>query len=556
MLRTSLVAAAMFAATGQAASALQLPVSGQLQQIPPPAARAQPTADIRIERPDPRVEAPSDGRRIRVSALRVSGGTIFSEDELIAASGVQPGADLTLVDLGVAASRISGFYNSRGYVLAQAYLPAQDVVDGVVTIAVIEGHYGAVDVRNQSGVPDALARYLMKGLDPGDPVAIAPLERRLLLLSDIPGVVLRSTLSPGDETGLSDLTVDLARAPRFSGSLEADNAGNRYTGAYRGGGQLNINNATGRGDQISLRLLASTEGLAYGRAAWQAPLGEATVGLAYTRMQYDLGREFSGLDASGTADIFSAFASYPIVRSRGANLYAVGSLDAKYLTDEIGLVSQTSDKTLRAMTLGLRGDIRDTIFGGGFTTGSLSWTSGDLDIESPLERAADAASAHSQGGYNRLQYSVSRLQNLGGRLSLFGAVRGQVSADNLDSSEKIGLGGAYAVRAYPDGEAYGDEGYVATLEARLDLAPSLTRGLPGRFEMITFIDAGEVDFAHSPWFDGPNHARRSGGGVGINWFGPKDVILRAAYAHRFNDQVSTSGPDEGGRAWFQLVKLF
>ncbi|MFN3536981.1 MAG: ShlB/FhaC/HecB family hemolysin secretion/activation protein [Brevundimonas sp.] len=490
-----------------------------------------------------------------MDALRITGATLFTQAELLAATDFTPGRDLTLPELRNAAGRITHLYNSHGYVLAQAYLPAQDVIDGRVTIAVIEGRYGSIAVRNQSGVPDRLAAGLLSGLEPGDPVAIAPLERRLLLLSDTPGVVVQSTLSPGAEVGSSDLTVDLTRAPRIHGSMEADNAGNRYTGAYRFGGSLNVANPTGAGDLISLRLLTSTEGLAYGRAAWQAPLGAATVGVAYTHMRYDLGREFSALDAGGAADIFSAFVSYPLIRSRTANLYAFGGLDAKFLTDEIGLVSQVSDKEVRAVTAGLRGDSRDGFAGGGWNAGSLSWTSGNLEIGSRAERAADATSARTQGDFNVIRYSVSRLQTVRGPLSVYASLRGQIATDNLDSSERMGLGGAYAVRAYPEGEAYGDEGYVATLEARwtLDQWP---QSLPGQFQLIAFVDTGEVDFAHDPWFSGPNHARRSGGGLGVNWFGPHDIIVRAAYARRFNDQISTSGPDEAGRAWFQIVKLF
>lgn len=554
MLKSGLIAAALLA-TSQTAYAQQPPGGGQLQQIPPAALPQRPGPDIRIEHPDAPTDAVAEGARIRVNSLRVTGATLFAEDELIAAAGFTPGSDLTLPELRNLAAGITRFYNSRGYVLAQAYLPAQDVLEGTVTVAVIEGRYGAINVRNQSGVSDDVARRITAGLNTGDPVAIAPLERRLLLLSDIPGVRVHSTLSPGAEVGAADLTVDLARAPRLSGSLEADNAGNRYTGAYRFGGSVNYANATGFGDLLSLRLLASTKGLAYGRAAWQAPLGAATVGVAYTHMQYELGREFRALDAGGTADIFSVFASYPLIRSRTANLYALASLDAKYLTDEIGLVSQVSDKEIQAVTLGLRGDSRDAFGGGGWNAGSLSWTSGDLNIESPLERAADAMSARSQGGFNKLQYAVSRLQAVSGPLSVYGAVRGQIATDNLDSSEKMELGGAYAVRAYPEGEAYGDEGYVATIEARLEL-DRWTGALPGRFQLIGFVDGGEVDFAHDPWFTGPNHARRSGGGIGLNWFGPQNLIVRASYARRFNDQISTSGPDETGRAWFQIVKLF
>ena len=554
MLRTSLVAAALLASS-QNAYAQQPPASGQLQQIPPAAVPLRPAPDIRIERPEPSTDAVAEGARIRVDVLRVTGATLFTEAELLAATGFMPGRDLTLPELGNAAARITDFYNDRGYVLTQAYLPAQDVVGGTVTIAVVEARYGVIDLRNQSGVSSSVARGILNGLDGGDPVAIAPLERRLLLLSDIPGVVVHSTLSPGEEVGSSNLTVDLTRAPRIFGSLEADNAGNRYTGAYRFGGSVNFANPTGIGDLISLRLLASTEGLAYGRAAWQAPLAEATVGVAYTHMQYSLGREFSALDARGTADIFSVFASYPLIRSRAANLYALASYDAKFLDDEIGLVSQASEKEIKAVTLGLRGDSRDSFGGGGWNAASLSWTSGELDIQSPLERDADALSARSQGGFNKLQYAFSRLQTVSGPLSIYGAVRGQLATDNLDSSEKMELGGAYGVRAYPEGEAYGDEGFVATVETRLML-DQWTQSVPGQFQLIAFVDGGEVDFAHDPWFPGSNHARRSGGGIGINWFGPDDLIIRASYARRFNDQVSTSGPDETGRAWFQIVKLF
>lgn len=554
MLRSSLVLAAILAAS-QNAHAQTPPVGGQLQQIPPAAVPQRPAPDIRIERPEAPADAEAEGRRIRVDALRITGATLFTEAELVAATGFTPGSALTLPELRNAAAEITRFYNSRGYVLAQAYLPPQDVVGGTVTLAVVEGRYGAIDLRNQSGVSDAVVGRLLNGLTPGVPVAIAPLERSLLLLSDVPGVVVHSTLSPGAAVGSSDLTVDLTRGRRISGSLEADNAGNRYTGAYRFGGSVNFHNPTGMGDLLSLRLLASTEGLAYGRAAWQAPLGEATVGVAWTHMQYDLGREFSALEAGGTADILSVFASYPLIRSRTANLYALASFDAKFLSDEIGLVSQVSDKEIRAVTFGLRGDSRDGFGGGGWNAGSLSWTSGDLDIEDPFERAADAMTARSHGGFNKLQYAVSRLQTVSGPLSVYGSLRGQVATSNLDASEKMELGGAYAVRAYPEGEAYGDEGYVATVEARLAL-DEWTGSLPGRFQLIGFVDAGEVDFAHDPWFPGPNHARRSGFGAGVVWSGPDDLFVRATYAHRLGAQAVTSGPDDSGRAWFQIVKLF
>jgi hemolysin activation/secretion protein len=556
-LTLSLFAAAALCATVQNASAQAPPnAGGQLQQIPPEILPPPQTLNLPIP-PPARTDLPADdGAAVRVNTLNVTGNTLFTEQELVAAAGFTPGADLTIAEMRNAAASIARYYNTRGYFLAQAYLPEQNVNNGAVTIAVVEGRYGAITLRNQARLAERVPRHIMNDLDSGDPVALAPLERSLLLLSDIPGVDVRSTLSPGANVGASDLTIDLTPGRPISGSVEADNAGSRYTGEYRFGGTINFNNPTGNGDMLSLRLLASTEDLAYGRIAYQAPVGDATLGVAFTHLQYELGREFSGLDASGTADIFSVFGSYPLIRSRSHNLYALASLDFATLEDEIGLTSQVSNKTSQSASLGLRGDSRDDFGGGGWNDYSLFWTTGNLDIENDAERAIDVVTARSDGSFNKLEFSLARQQTVKGPFSLYGALRGQIAFDNLDSSEKMELGGAYGVRAYPEGEGYGDQGYIATLEARLAL-DQWTTSLPDHhFQAFAFVETGEVDFAQDPWFAGSNHARRSGYGVGALWAAPHDIFVRATYALQLGDQEATSAPDEDGRFWFQITKLF
>ncbi len=555
MLKPSHVAFALIVTT-QGAQAQQVPSAGtQLQQVPQAPAPQKLPPVIEIERSVLSAEGPDAGPAVRVASLNVHGQTIFSQAELLAATGFTPGSDLTLGQLRVLAGRISKHYHDRGYFLAQAYLPAQDVQNGAITIEVIEGRYGKIDVRNGAPISDETPARVLRGLAPGDLVANSPLERRLLLLSDIPGVRVKATLAPGANLGTSDLIVDVAPGPRVSGSIEADNAGSRYTGAYRFGGSINLNNPGGYGDLLSLRLLASDGGLAYGRASYQAPIGNLTLGIAYAHLRYALGREFEMLDGSGTANIVSAYASYPLVRTRRANLYALASADYKMLRDDLGVVSSHSDKRIKAGTLGISGDSRDDLGGGGSNVFSAGWTMGDLEIRSPVERAIDETSARSAGGFNKVQGSFARLQSIGGPLSFYASVRGQYAFDNLDSSEKIELGGANGVRAYPEGEAFGDTGYVASAELRLMLGGS-PDALPGRFELVGFADTGEVRYAHNPWFAGSNHARRSGYGVGINWAGPEGFLIRASYARKLGTGPATSAPDEDGRFWFQLVKFF
>jgi hemolysin activation/secretion protein len=543
-------------ASAQIAHGQTAPSAGtQLQQLPLPPNNAPLAPTLEFKPVGSLDDASDTGARVRVAALDVTGQTVFTKAELLTATEFTPGSDLTLKQLRVLAARIADYYHARGYFVAQAYLPAQDIQNGRVIIAVIEGRYGKIDLRNTANISTGTLAARLDGLGPGDLVMAAPLERRLLLLSDIPGVHVTATLAPGSEAGTSDLIVDAQRGPRFSGDIEADDGGARSTGVYRFGGTINLNNPLGAGDQFSVRLLASDSGLAYGRASYQAPIGNATLGVAYAHLHYTLGREFAALNGSGTADIFSGYGRYPLVRSRRADLYALGEANYKLLRDDLGIVSSHSDKRIAAGTLGLAGDSRDDIGGGGTNVFSLGWTIGNLDIRSPVERAIDASTARSAGGFKKLQGSAARLQTAAGPLSLYAAIRWQYAFNNLDSSEKMELGGAYGVRAYPEGEAFGDTGYIVTTEARLLLGgqPSV---LPGRFELTAFIETGGVRFAHDPWFSGPNYARRSGYGAGVNWTGPEGILIRTSYARKLGTGPSTSAPDRSGRFWFQIVKLF
>jgi hemolysin activation/secretion protein len=556
-MKISILTVALLAAAPSAFAQPTLGGGAQLQQVPRAPAQPKVAPDFRIDRGAAAAVAPeSGGARFVVRALHVTGASRFTEQELIAATGFQPGAEIDLPGLRAMAARITDLYNRHGYLVAQAYVPAQQIQDGVVTIEVIEGRYGQVALSNETNVSNGLARSVLAGLHPGDIVATAPLERRLLLLSDLPGVAVKSTLTPGASVGTSDLLVDLTPARRITGSLEADNAGNRYTGQYRGGGTLYLNEPLGLGDVASLRLLTAGSGFNYVRGAYQARIQDATVGVAYEHLSYKLGKEFAPLHANGTVDIASLFGSYPLIRSRDTNLYALADFDDRRFKDKVGATSSVVDRSAQVAILGLAGDHHDGLWGGGWTSGSVNWSLGDLDIKTPPVRAIDALTARSNGGYNKLAFEIARLQSVGGGpLSLYGEARGQLASKNLDSSEKMELGGAYGVRAYPEGEAYGDEGFILTAEARLRLA-RLSQITRGELQAVAFVDHGEITINKDRWAPGINSRSLSAAGVGLTWAAPQDLLIKVSYAFKLGSERATSAPDRSGRLWVQISKLF
>jgi hemolysin activation/secretion protein len=544
-------------ALSQAIFAQQAPTAGsQLQQIPASPVPQKALPEIRIDQGTaPSGAASGSTVKVLVKNLRITGAQVYSEAELIAVTGFIPGSELTLADLHVMAEKITQHYRKAGYFVAQAYLPAQEIKDNAVTVAVLEGRYGNIALHNQTNLSDAQANRLLSGLGSGDIITTEPLEDRLLLLSDLPGVKVNSTLVPGASVGTSDLIVNVVPGQRVTGSIDADNAGNRYTGEYRLGATVNLNNPLGQGDVASLRVLTTGSGLKYARASYQMQFGKARVGVAYSKLDYRLGREFAPLGAHGTAEVASVFGSYPLIRSRNNNLYVGLAYDDKKFQDKIDLTSSVTNKKAQVLTASLYGDHRDGLGGGGFSTYALAGTAGNIDIQTPAALAADAASARSNGGFNKLAYAASRLQRLGGPFSLYAGINGQVASKNLDISEKMELGGMNAIRAYPEGEAYADEGYVATLEARMQL-PKLWEQMRGQMQLIGFVDTGSVTINKNPWAAGSNTRHLSGAGVGMTWAENNNFFLRAYYARKLGGATAISAPDRSGRFWLQVVKYF
>ena len=555
MFNSKLIPLALLVLSPLAYAQTPLGAGGQMQQIPPAPKLPLSMPSIQIRPGSPLGETKPDTAKIAVNRLALTGASSYSEARLLALTGFVPGSSLSLTELQGMATRITSFYRQNGYFVAQAYLPAQDINNGLVTIAIIEGHYGQIVLNNQSRVSNDLALALLSPLKTGDTVAAAPLESQLLLLSDLPGVMVSSTLVPGATLGTSNLQVDLKPGRAISGSVDADNAGNRYTGANRIGATINFNEPLGNGDVATLRALTSGSGLSYLRGSYQMQFGKATAGVAYSALRYELGQEFADLQAHGTAEVASIYGSYPLVRSRNTNLYAALALDGKTFQDKRDSPASVTDKKAQVLTASLSGDHRDYLGGGGQTAYSLAWSSGNIDLQTPADLTIDGNTAQSNGHFDKLGFSLSRLQRVNDELSLSAAINGQLASKNLDVSEKMELGGMYGVRAYPEGEAYADQGYVLSLEARW-LLPKLTEKLPGQVQLIGFADTGSVTLNKNPWAPVENQRTLSGAGVGLNWFESGNFMVRAYYAFKLGSEAATSAPDADGRFWIQAVKYF
>jgi hemolysin activation/secretion protein len=533
------------------AQSLPPPDAGQsmrgLEQRPP---ALPPKQSLELDLPDAPLEQVQDGgATVQVDGFVLEGNAAIADAELLPLLADLAHRRVSLGQLQAGAHRLTLRYRERGYPLARAFLPAQDIEDGKVRIVVLEGRYGQIGVHNASRLRDAAVAAPLRALKPGQAVRAAPLERALLSLRELAGVQASATLQPGASVGATDLVVDVQPGPPLSGSIEADNQGNRYTGQYRLGGSLALDSPLRLGDRFSLQVLGTDEDQYYYRAAWQVPVGpwSTRLGASWSRMDYRLGRDFADLDAHGKALIASAFVSQPLLRRRDANLYAVLQFDRKRLQDDIDLYDSRSRKHSRVLTATLYGDSRDGWLGGGANSFALSWSHGRLAIDDADGRALDTATAGSAGDFNVVRPSLVRLQGLGGRFGLYAQAQGQWSDANLDSSEKFYLGGADGVRAYPQGEAAGDQGWLASLELRYTLTAA--------WQLSLFVDHGQVRLDKRPWSEDRNHRGLSALGTGANW-AAGGWRIGATVAWRLGDAHAESGGGRSPQLWVQALRGF
>ena len=522
-----------------------------------------PGAPVVEEPRRPALTAPAS-RLFFVKSFRITRNSAFTEEVLLALLKDFTGKELSLADLERAADLITRFYREHGYFVARAYVPAQELRDGVVEITVLEGKLDRFSLKLEYEIrlkPQVVEKTLRAALPQDGLIRLDELERGLLLLNDLPGVEVRSVLLPGSTLGTSVVAVEVNEGPLVTGSLDFDNYGSKFTGPFRLSPALSLNDPSGYGDQLNFRATESA-GTSYGRLAYQIPVNSSglKLGGAYAETRYKLCCEFASLQARGEARTGTLNAQYPILRGRNANAYATAAYDSKHFFNET-IAGTTSDKKTDVVAFGVNGDSSVFLGEGGLSGFGLAVSYGQLNLDGwAADRAADAASARTHGSYGKTAFSMSRLQRLGETTSFYAGLSGQIASKNLDSSEKFILGGPLGVRGYPTGEAAGDEGLLLNLELRYDLQPAL--------QLAAFVDHGEIRLHKNEWAgwqgntSAGNRYALSGLGVGLNWNRPGNFLVRASLAQPIGENPGrdANGNDSDNtknriRLWFQAVKF-
>ena len=511
------------------------------------------------------IEDKDDGEKIFVKNFVFEGTkAAFTVDQLNQLIEDNLNQELSFGEIQNLVNRIRNAYLEKGYFLTSVSIPEQEVVNGSLVVNINEGSLDpdtpykikGINLRLKENLP---IKYMSKAMN--GRVTHSGLERGILNINDIPGISGTINLSPGSVPGSTQVELDVMEAPFVEGMISADNFGSRYTGEYRATAMVNVNNPSKLGDQITLTKVLSFDGnFDMNLIGYNFPLGRSGLrsNFYYSNLDYQLGKEFKTDPVSkGTADVYSGGFNYPVFNSSRRSVFLSGTYNFKDLYNEnVGVV--VSDKTAETQDVGLIFQNTDNIVNSGFTQLSLTQTFGDTDLTKvAADFAADqgAGGAKTNGNFQKFNAQVFRIQEISDKLNLQILASAQKVDKNVDSSEDFSLGGPTAIRAYPSGEAAGDEGFRVSVDAQYDL---ISGSKFGDIILSSFYDYGEIKQykdTHDIVMTSPNEYSLEGWGVALDFLTMNRFNLKVIWADAIGDNPgktlgnNSDGKNNSSRIW-------
>jgi hemolysin activation/secretion protein len=406
------------------------------------------------------------------------------------------GKRISGADIFAAARELEAAYAKAGYVLVRVILPPQDLRDGAtLTLNIVDGYIERVEMANVSSRVQSRIMRLVGPLVGKHELTLKEIERRVLLAGDVPGVILRSTLAPGSQTGAAVLVLE-ARYQSFDLSLSGDNTLSSALGGRQFGAAADWNGVGGLGELTYARVggdpSAGADSFMSDRprnrslaAGLIVPTGDqgVSVNLEGTRT-HTTPLEQAGTQSSDLFERLSLRARYPWIRSRNFNLNSQLVLDAENETENLILPAQLPlfEDRLRVLREMQEWNHLNR-FGGSFS-GSMTVSWG-FDAFGARSAAAATSSLPlsrqgAQANFKKLEATLDYSQSLAAHLSASISARGQVAFGHaLVRSEEFGIADPDALSTFDAGSLEGDGGYVLRAELSSPWGVPLKSGRAG-----------------------------------------------------------------------------
>lgn len=506
-----------------------------------PALESEPATEVRAESTasGDAGAAPAAGEGAEASAatfdvleLRVVGNTLLPAKDIERVVYPFLGPGRSMRDVEAARDALGALYRERGYGTANVDVPEQDVVDGVVRLAVTEGTLGRLRVTGAKYYSGRAIRSALPALQPGTTPRLPELQERLVALArQSPGRQITPVLKSGARPGTFDLDLRVKDELPLKTTLEVNDRYTADTSRTRASAGVSYDNLWQRGHSLSLQYQFSPEepsevsvwALTYvGRS-----LATPNVWVLYAVDSNSDVAALGTLSVIGKGRIFGGRYIIPTVSSAERQASWSLGVDYKDFLENVRTATVADGRTPISYAVWSAG-YSDSRVTQRFTLGgTLGLALGQRGLGNS---SSEFAFKRFRGTPNfvALRGSGSLSMNVLG--NGFARVRSafQYSPQPLVSNEQFNLGGVDSVRGYLDAESLTDIGVTGSAEIGAAWWRDPARPAAA-LEAFAFFDAG-VGGVQSPLPSQTTRFDLSSWGVGLHLTRPAWLDARVDWA--------------------------
>ena len=485
------------------------PLPKEIQPLTPP-------IQIPVPKPPEEKVEPFHLPRIFVREIKITGNTVFSDETLKEVTAPYENRELSDTDLESLRLALTIYHINKGYINSGAVIPDQTIMDGVITIHIVEGKLTNIEVEGNKWFRSGYIQNRIR-LGAGPPLNIYALQERLQILQQDDRIQkLNAELKPDVRRGDSVLKVQVQDENPFKIFLECDNYQSPSVGSVIGRITLLDQNLTGFGDVLTFTYGQSSGIFPEIDVSYTLPFTayDTTLILRYRKNDFNVIQEqFKDLKIESKSDIASIAVRHPFYRTLNHE-FTLG-LMGEYLRNKTFLDDEPFSfspgvkdgksvvSAIRFMQEYLYRDLIQVIA-----------------VRSRLSLGINALGATSNPGEEvpdgrffawLFQVQWARRFNFL-NLQTIARVDLQIANKSLLPLEQISVGGRYSVRGYRENTLVRDNGFIASVESRIPLVRN--HPLADFLEFCQFVDYGNAWNTDLPT---PKERSLSSVGLGLRW---------------------------------------
>lgn len=490
--------------------------------------------EVKVDIPKETLELP-DGKKIYVCKIKIEDNLAICTKELEPLLDLKGGCKVSISEIYKICQKIEEYYAKKGFFLARAYPPPQEITHNTLTLRVLEGKLGNVKIVGNKYYK---SRFILRYFSHLQHKAIRydKFLRAIMLLNEVPDLQAGAIFEKGEKIGEADVIIRVNDKNPIHLYLNGNDYGRYLTTNFRVGGRLDKGSLLITNDKLSIAEVVGfpIKALYFTDIVYTVPLnanGSFLEG-AFLTSRFHV-HEFSELKLKGTSDIATLKYSLALRRGRFLNCDVFTYFDYKQIRN-FTLNQTTSFDKLRVLTFGTTLDHNSPGYGRDYLVMQFAFGIpgflGGLDHNSSQSSRPGA-----HGNFFVFNLDYDRIQKLGYDCYCYFHTSGQLSPSKLTVPEQIYIGGADTVRGFPLAVALGDSGYYVNLEFRLP---------PFGFKECRFINSKKkwkevLQFAAfldqgGAFLKSNSNTLLWGSGLGVILNGPRSLSLTAEVGFPMN----------------------